>query len=137
MMAKTPAERMREFRQRKQQEQGLKYTEVYIPKQSLDEANGMAASEMIPLREVLTRAVVHGLKGFKPTVTVEEAIALVVEELPKDLWDEVDAEASLTGERDAMRMFESLLRDGLRLRHQEREQPAKKRGRPAKVKEQP
>lgn len=129
-MAKTAAERMRAMRERRAQAEGLKYTEVYVPKRELLEAYGRAAAEKTTLREVLTKAIVVGLESGASHVTPKRAAEMFVEVIGRPEFDALDEWRATNGSGDLFADLVSLVMAGIEARNTL--QPAsKKKGRPS------
>ncbi len=111
-MAMTAAERMKAMRERRRSESGLKYTEVYVPEEQLEQARERAASEMTTLREVLTKAVVDGLTAGTSHVTPDRAATLFVEALSKSDFDRIDDWRATNGSGSLFDDLVALMLDG-------------------------
>ncbi len=129
-MALTAAERMKAMRERRKQEAGLKYTEVYIPETHLMIARERAELERNTLRAVLTDAIVTGLESGASHVTTERVATLFVEALDKAEFDALDTYRATNGSGDLWRDLVNLVMAGIEARNT-LQAASKKKGSPS------
>ncbi len=129
-MALTAAERMKAMRERRKQESGLKYTEVYIPETHLMIARERAESERNTLRAVLTDAIVMGLESGTSHVTPERAGQVFVEALDKAELGAVDEWRATNGSGSLFADLVNLVMAGIEARNT-LQAASKKKGRPS------
>ncbi len=120
-MAKTAAERMKEFRERKKVETGLKYTEVYIREDLLNEAKGRARANGETLRAFLSARMEAGLISQVGNPDPHWIATAFVEALPGDTWNALDDELAISGAGDLVSNLVALIQDGIQHRATNRE----------------
>lgn len=135
-MAKTAAERMKEFRERKKAESGLKYTEVYIREELLNEAKSKALMRGDTLREFLREKMEAALMNQVGNPDVNWIATAFIEALPGDVYNAVDDELAISGVGDLVSNLVALIQDGIKYRQTSRSTQSEpvKRGRKPKAK---
>ena len=119
-MAKTAAERMKEFRERKKVESGLKFTEVYIREELLSEAKSKALMRGDTLREFLTEKMEAALMNQVGNPDEHWIATAFVEALPGDVYNAVDDEFAISGTGDLVSNLVALIQDGIKYRQTSR-----------------